>query len=175
MLVGAEHIETMLSARCVLRTLPMAPLTRPTTRHPVAPSDAAPALHRRRQPLSRRRGSDCVDRRGPLGRDRGVHPDARPRLQRRFPPLRARRASDHLTNRTRSAGRRPLHAHETPRGDERRRFECHRGRSGEAGMPIESAPWPSRGRSDQKRPGPATSGTDYFPPAAEPPLHREAK
>ena len=33
-------------------------------------------------------------------------------------------------------------------------------------MPPERfAPWPSRGRSDGRRPGPATAAPDYFPPA----------
>lgn len=32
-----------------------------------------------------------------------------------------------------------------------------------------------RGDRDGKRPGPATLWADYFPSAAEPPLHREAK
>jgi hypothetical protein len=32
-----------------------------------------------------------------------------------------------------------------------------------------------RGRSGSKRPGPATLWADYFPSAAEPPLHRETK
>jgi hypothetical protein len=31
------------------------------------------------------------------------------------------------------------------------------------------------GDRDGKRPGPATLWADYFPSAAEPPLHREAK
>jgi len=32
-----------------------------------------------------------------------------------------------------------------------------------------------RGRSGGKQPGPATLWADYFPSAAEPPLHRETK
>ena len=61
-LAAGEGIETMLSLRCVLPTLPMVgcAVCQSPRRH-AAPADATPALHRPRRRCGRRRGGDRSD------------------------------------------------------------------------------------------------------------------
>ena len=71
-LAAGEGIETMLSLRCVLPTMPMVAALSANSprRHPV-PADATPALHRPRRRCGRRRGDDRSDGARQRGRDRG--------------------------------------------------------------------------------------------------------
>ena len=167
-LAAGEGIETMLSLRCVLPTLPMAaalsanhlaamllPLTLRRlyiARDADAAGDAAVASLIRARRGSRHRGDSVVA--------------STWRLQRGSAHARLRRTPGSLAYPARAAGRHPLHAV----GDRRdgvtiggssifrpvRRGPLRR---------TESRPWPSRGRSDGKRPGPAMAAPGYFPPA----------
>ncbi len=89
-LAAGEGIETMLSLRCALPTMPMAAAL--SANHLAAlllPCDAAPALHRARRRSSRRPCSGDAQHPRQGGRDRGDHALAQARrLQRRPARLR---------------------------------------------------------------------------------------
>ena len=166
-LAAGEGIETMLSLRCVLPTLPMAaalsanhlaamllPLTLRRlyiARDADAAGDAAvTALTERAEA-----GIEAIALSPRLG---DFNEDLR--------TLRHRRASGSPAHPARAAGRRPLHAV----GDGRDGVNVGASMSS---WPVgrgprcrtESRPRPSRGRSDGRRPGPAMAAPGYFPPA----------
>ena len=124
-LAAGEGIETMLSLRCVLPTMPMvaALSASASRRHPV-PGDAAPALYRPRRRSGRRwrDGDALIDR----AQAAGIEAIAlSPRLGDFNEDLRAarhRRASGSVAGPARAGGRRPLHgARGDSRNGERRR------------------------------------------------------
>lgn len=85
-MAAGEGIETMLSLRCVLPTMPMvAALGGASRRHPV-PRHATPALHRPGRRSGRPRRDGNVDRPGARSWDRGDHAVATARRLQRGPP-----------------------------------------------------------------------------------------
>ena len=168
-LAAGEGIETMLSLRCVLPTLPMAAalsanhlaamLLPSTLRRLYIARDADAAGDAAVTALTERADAAGIEAIAMVAQAR--------RLQRGSAHLRHRRASGSPAHPARPAGRRPLHALGDGRdgvnvGASRR---LH-GRSGcGPRCRTEPRPWPSRGRSDGKRPGPAMAAPGYFPPA----------
>ena len=169
-LAAGEGIETMLSLRCVLPTLPMAAaLSANHLSAMLLPSEPAPALYRPRRRCCRRCGAGGSDAARGSRRHRSDRVVASAgRLQRRSAHLRSRRPPGSVADSARTGGRRPLPASSTatvrnrPRWFDRRRQV---GR-GEAQCRKRTRPRPSRGRSDGKRPGPAMAAPGYFPPRA---------
>ena len=168
-LAAGEGIETMLSLRCVLPTLPMAAalsanhlaamLLPPTLRRLYIARDADAAGDAAVTALTERAEAAGIEAIAWSPRLGDFNEDLR--------TLRPRRTSGSLAHPARTAGRRPLHAVGDRRdgmsvgGSTHRPWPVRRGPR----CRTESRPRPSRGRSDGRRPGPAMAAPGYFPPA----------
>ena len=167
-LAAGEGIETMLSLRCVLPTMPMAAalsanhlaaiLFPSTLRRLYIARDADAAGDGRCKLFCRNARKTAGIEAIPLSPRLGdFNEDLR--------DLRPRRPPGSVADPAGTGGRLPLSALVGHRRISA--FGCHRrstARSRGGPLPARARPRPSRGRSDGRRPGPAMAAAGYFPP-----------